>query len=166
MRVKQGKWLLLAAAVLVFLFISSAMTYHEQTQVPLLERLLVNEPGRQLLDGIVIHYGDGQVVSVANIGYFKFVEFLMRKLAHFGSYFILGFALYMGLAPYVPGMMVRLWTVPLISGGFAALDEWHQAFTGDRSPMVQDVILDMTGALTAVLIVFCWQWLHARRRRR
>lgn len=160
----KAKWLILAAVILIALFISSAMTYHDQTQVPMLERLLKHQPGRQWLAGIQLNYGGGEVISLKTVGYFRMVEFFIRKLAHFGSYFILGGALFMGLAPYIPSANVRLWTCPLMAGGFAALDEWHQLFTGDRSPMVQDVILDMTGAMTAVIIAFIAVKIWSRRR--
>ncbi|WP_263849232.1 VanZ family protein [Lacticaseibacillus sharpeae] len=50
----------------------------------------------------------------------------------------------------------------MMAGGFAALDELHQMFTGDRSPMVQDVVLDMTGALTATIIILLVEQLWRR----
>ena len=36
--------------------------------------------------------------------------------------------------------------------GYAGLDEFHQLLTGGRTPLIQDVALDSTGALTAIII--------------
>ncbi len=49
------------------------------------------------------------------------------------------------------------WVAPVLTWfatiAFAAFDEYHQFLTGDRTPSVHDVILDSTGALTAIILV-------------
>jgi len=164
--IKKYRWLLLALLVLAVLYVSSSMTYRQQTAVPLLERVLSNEPGRSWLSRIRINYGAGEIISVQTRGYFKFVEFLIRKFAHFATYFLLGTFLFIYLEAHVQPRWLHFILTPLAVGGFAALDEWQQLFTGDRSPEVQDVILDMSGALVAVILVTLWRWFDRRKKSR
>ena len=42
-------------------------------------------------------------------------------------------------------------------GGYATFDEIHQWFTGDRTPMWQDSLLDTCGGLTGI-IISNWFW--------
>ncbi|MCI1284179.1 MAG: VanZ family protein [Lacticaseibacillus songhuajiangensis] len=164
--IQRNVWLVVALVVLLILFISSAMTYKQQTVVPLLHHLLAGEPGKQWLAGINIHYADGEVISLQHSGYFKMIEFFIRKFAHFATYFVLGLGIFLGLRGRVTPNWLRLLLTPLSVGGLAALDEFHQSLTGGRSPMVQDVILDMCGGLCAVLIAFCVETLRKRSRKR
>ena len=164
--IKKNRWLLLALLVLAVLFVSSSMTYRQQTTVPLLERVLKNEPGLAWVSRIRINYGAGQIISVQTSSYFQVVEFIMRKLAHFGSYFLMGMFLFMYLDDHLQPRWLQFVLTPLAVGGLAALDEWHQLFTGDRSPEVQDVILDMSGALVAVILVTLWRWFARRKKSR
>ncbi|KRM88346.1 VanZ family protein [Lacticaseibacillus thailandensis DSM 22698 = JCM 13996] len=161
--VRRNGWLVLALFVLLMLFISSSMTFHQQNAAPLLARLLPSKPGYHLVAAIHWHYA-GSVVSVASEGYFGVLQFIMRKCAHFGSYFILGLSLYMGTRRHIPAWWLRVVMVPLTCAGCAALDEFHQMLTGDRSPLFQDVILDTTGAVCGMLLVIVL--LLACRRRR
>ncbi|KRO16568.1 VanZ family protein [Lacticaseibacillus saniviri] len=150
---KINKWLVGTIAVLLILFISSSMTYHQQTSVPFLERMLANKPLNHQLLGVHFKYA-GEVVSIDALGYFKFVEFFIRKAAHFISYFAIGVTAMIGLAKYTPNRWVRLVQVPLSVAGVAALDEFHQMLTGDRTPLFQDVMLDTIAGTIGVLIVF------------
>ncbi len=71
------------------LFISSSMTYQQQTSVPFLEKYLSFKPFERQLSQISFTYA-GQTISIATSGYYKFVEFFMRKAAHFFIYLALG----------------------------------------------------------------------------
>lgn len=155
-------WVLLALAVIVVLFISSSMTYREQTTVPLLERLLASEPFAGHLARIHFNYG-GTEVSISSLGYFKFVEWFLRKGAHVGTYFLIGLFGYLGLRQPVRGTWLRVVLTILSAAGLAAFDEFHQMLTGDRSPMFQDVMLDTTAATLAVCLVLIILAIRQRR---
>ncbi|KRM73061.1 integral membrane protein [Lacticaseibacillus brantae DSM 23927] len=146
--------------ILLILFISSSMTYHQQTSVPWLARVLAGRPLAAQLNGIHFHYA-GEVISITHLGYFKFVEFFVRKGAHVLTYFALGGSLAIGLKPYLRGRSAALVIPPIMVTGLAAYDEFHQLLTGDRSPMFQDVMLDTVAGLVAVVIV--WTWRQARK---
>lgn len=81
---KQRKWWLVMGAVVVVLFISSSMTYGQQTLIPLLQRLLARQPGRGLLSGIDFTYA-GTRISIRHLGYFASLNFscASRRMSRF-----------------------------------------------------------------------------------
>ena len=47
----------------------------------------------------------------------------------------------------------RIWFIAWITGTlYAASDEFHQMFTGERSPQVRDVCIDSSGAAVGCLL--------------
>lgn len=162
---KTDWFLILAVLMMIGLFYSSAMTYHQQTSVPFLERLLQHEPLKQWLSQFTLHYA-GSEQSVQVSGYFKFVEFFIRKGAHFGTYFLLGLFSYLGLRPRLEGRGLAVIFSWLSATGYAATDEFHQMLTGDRTPLFQDVMLDSFGALTGIGLFIIIEWLFRRKKRR
>lgn len=155
-------YLSIAIIMMIILFISSSQTYHQQSQIGLLETMLKNEPLKKSFSQIAFNYA-GSEISVAAKGYFSFVEFFIRKGAHFITYFILGgslcFALYYRLKNFWWSSFFGI----LSATGYAALDEFHQLLTGDRTPLFQDVVLDMSGALTASVLIFCYLLITKKR---
>jgi VanZ family protein len=77
---------------------------------------------------------------------------VIRKLAHFTEYAILGALWFRGLTR---SDLVRspaaAWLALVISVACAVVDESHQAFVPSRTGSVRDVLLDSTGALTAIV---------------
>ena len=151
-QMKNGNfYLVIALLIVLVLFYSSSQTYGQQSQVSRIDEWLPNQPFKAAWSGISFTYG-GSIVSIDHLGYSKFVEFFIRKGAHFGTYFILGGSLFLGVYP-----KLKLWGLTAIlawlsATGYAGLDELHQMITGGRSPMFQDVMLDSMGALTAIVI--------------
>ena len=134
--------------LIAVLFISSGQTYEQQSIIPDLQKWLPGKPLESLLSKIEIPYW-GITVSVEERGYYYFIEFLLRKSAHF---FIFGF-IAIAIYAVLPKFKNRL----IISGFFTLLiaigDEYHQSLTGGRTPSAQDVLLDMAGAVTALVII-------------
>ncbi|ARY91100.1 MULTISPECIES: VanZ family protein [Lacticaseibacillus] len=156
-----GLWL--TAALLFILFVSSSMTYKEQTTVPLMERLLQSEPFKPFLSTIHFDYA-GETQSVAEVGYFKFVEFFIRKGAHVTIFFLLGLGLTQGTFMYQKNRWLHWPLVTLSCTGIAAFDEFHQMLTGGRTPLFQDVMLDTVAAAIAVTVMWGWLWWRRKRR--
>ena len=79
-------------------------------------------------------------------------SFWVRKMAHVGIYFILGFIVYLAL----PSCKWRKGKSFFLATGiclvYALGDEWHQLFVAGRSGELRDVILDTSGALGGVLV--------------
>lgn len=85
----------------------------------------------------------GRGVSMATM------ERVVRKLAHFSEYTLLGFCLTLLLREYA-------WRFPrmfacLMGMGYAVTDELHQLLSKGRSASVQDVLIDSSGVLTGMV---------------
>lgn len=147
-------YFVVALAVMIILFYSSSMTYQEQSQVSTIQQFLTTQPFKTQLSQIAFQYGDSEV-SIQAQGYSKFIEFFIRKGAHFFTYFVLGGSLYLGLYPNLKNSAKGLSLIfaTLAATGYAATDEFHQMLTGGRTPLFQDVMLDAVGALTATVIL-------------
>lgn len=79
------------------------------------------------------------------------VHFLLRKLAHFTEYAILGALWYRGLTRGgAAGPAVATWLALAVSIACAAVDEVHQSFVPARTSSVHDVLLDAFGASVAI----------------
>jgi VanZ family protein len=154
-------YFVVALGIILILFISSSQTYEQQSQIGLLSRLLKDEPLKEWLSKITFSYA-GSEVSIAAKGYFSFVEFFIRKGAHFFTYFVLGGSLFLTLSHRKIPQWLAAFFAWLAATGYAGIDEYHQMLTGGRTPLFQDVMLDSAGALTAVLI--SWLILSWRKR--
>ena len=144
-------YLIAALAIMGILFFSSSQTYEQQSQIGLLSRLLKNEPFKESLMSINFSYA-GNEISIAAKGYFSFVEFFIRKGAHFFTYFALGISWFLILNKQIKSVLLASIVSWLSATGYAGLDEFHQMITGGRTPLVEDIMLDSIGALTGVVI--------------
>ena len=101
----------------------------------------------------------------AQASLFATVGFVIRKLAHFSEYALLGFSLMLHIAQIEKKIFVRLpwlwaWMVGTL---YAASDEFHQGFVAGRGPSVRDVMIDSSGVIAGVLLIL---WILRRRKRR
>ena len=94
------------------------------------------------------------------------VTFFVRKGAHFTEYMILGVLLFLFYHEWRPKIVLlmekgkksllrlrRVWLAAWLTGTlYAASDEFHQMFTGGRSPQVRDVCIDSSGVAVGCLI--------------
>ena len=152
------KWLILIVFLIV-LAISSSMTYEQQSIIPELEQVLANKPFEKQLSMLKIPYWD-TVVSVEERGYFKFVEFLVRKVTHFVGFgcIALGIFFAWGKRRFAAGVAI------VGTALIATLDEFRQSFTPGRMMSVQDVMLDTAGAIVFVGIVVLVRKMFKRQR--
>lgn len=142
------KKLIVLIIILSILFISSGQTYEQQSLIPTLEKWLPSEPLKSSLSKLHIPYW-GTTISVEERGYYHFVEFLLRKSAHFVIFGVLAVAIYLILPKHTFRLLTATWITILL----AFADEYHQSLTGGRTPALQDVILDAAGAVTFLLIL-------------
>ena len=140
--------LLILITILVGLAISSSQTYEQQSLVSTLEELLPNEPGKTALSSLEFTYWN-RTISIEERGYYHFVEFLIRKAAHFFTFGFLALVIYW-LLPKVKGRIVLAAFFTFL---LACIDELHQYFTGGRTATMQDVYLDTIGAVTFLLLL-------------
>ncbi len=77
------------------------------------------------------------------------VDGVVRSMAHFSEYAVLGSLLTMALHRF--GLKWR-WLPWLIGVIYAILDEWHQAYSPGRVSDPMDVLIDACGVLCGVLL--------------
>ena len=81
------------------------------------------------------------------------LEFLVRKSAHIGLYFVLGVLVCNVLRYYIHDVKkLLIWSMVWVSG-YAALDEIHQLFVPGRSGEVRDVLIDSIAGLVGVSLI-------------
>ena len=80
----------------------------------------------------------------------KSVSTIIRKFAHFTEFMSLGIILYL---IKVHTNKIKITEIILICQSVAVIDEFIQSFS-DRSDKVTDIIIDISGAATGILIVF------------
>ena len=148
---KDNIYLAIPFLIMFMLYTSSSMTYEAQTAVPTLEKILQGKPLYDFLSRFEFMYGDA-VVSIAADGYFSFVEFFIRKGAHFFTFFLLGFFWVLGLRKRVRDDWLTVLLAILLCIGYASFDEFRQSFNPGRSGMMADVILDTAGAVVGTFL--------------
>ncbi len=156
---KDHIFLLMPFVIMFLLYWSSSMSYETQSLTSPLDALLAGRPFENLLSQFEFTYG-GSLVSIKSDGYVSFIEFFIRKGAHFFSFFFLGFFWVLGLRK----RMREEWLVVLLSIllciGYASFDELRQSFHPGRTGMMADVILDTAGAIAGVGIA----WLLTKKK--
>ncbi len=79
--------------------------------------------------------------------------FIIRKLAHFTEYAVLGVLLSLQFANYVKGLFRRFIEPALVALSVAFVDETIQLFVEGRSGQVSDIWIDLAGASLGILIL-------------
>lgn len=74
-------------------------------------------------------------------------QHLIRKLAHFTIYAITGINMTGFIDTYNINKKKQLIVVVTVGFIYAILDEFHQTFSGSRTPAAKDVIIDTLGVL-------------------
>lgn len=152
--------LLIIGSLLLLLFISSGQSYEQQSLVGTLQRLLPTKPFEGILSQLHIPYW-GIIVSVEERGYYYFLEFLIRKSAHFFMFAAIASAIYYLFS----NSRYRFLYASIGALCIALGDEYHQSLTGGRTATMQDVALDMAGALTALTVIAIWTRMRQRSRK-
>ena len=152
--------LLAALAVMGMIFAFSAQTGEESDELG----ASVIEPR---VAAIYPHYD--QLSPAARQSLLDTVTFIVRKLAHFSEFGLLGLLLaaHIHLVRWqrpMKGSALLAWGVATL---YACTDELHQMFVSDRSPELRDVGIDSAGALCGVLVMAaCFAlWAHRKARK-
>lgn len=144
---------------LFVIFYMSAQPYEDQDLRPWIHNSSLDEKVEKPLSKIQIHYG-GREISVQQMGSAAMLEFFIRKLAHLLEYMVLGILVLRLLAVLCRIQIPFLLLISLvICSLYAALDELHQHYTGGRTPMAVDVLLDTSGAALGIMTYFLYRHL-------
>lgn len=153
-RRKRMVWICLVALLLVFIWGNSllpgAVSGQESEWVKkLLSPVLTWLQGRLGILGLAVDQ-----------------SYLVRKLAHFCEYMLLGFLT--GFMLQQPEGKTLFLPAEGLCLGAAIVDELLQHIAPDRGPSVKDVLLDLSGAtvgLAIAMILLCLGWLWGNRKR-
>ena len=86
------------------------------------------------------------------------IGFAIRKLAHWGEYFVFAVLLVRALNSGSEGVIPkrRILMAVIFAALYAALDEWHQSFVPSREASTHDVLIDATGAVCGALSIYAY----------
>lgn len=93
-------------------------------------------------------------VEPENLSLFQFLGKYIRKVGHFSEYFLLGteVLLFFFFKDFRPSVQ-RFWNSFSLALFVAVADESIQIFSG-RGPMVSDILIDISGAVCGMAVVF------------
>lgn len=94
------------------------------------------------------------------------IHFLMRKVAHFTEYAVLGLLSARAFKSSGSQFIERHWfqVALLLIVCYALLDEFHQGFVPSRTASLYDSTIDVAGGLAALLVFRAWQRRRAALR--
>ena len=92
------------------------------------------------------------------------VESIVRKIAHYSIYTLVGILLMSLMNTYKIKELDRIAVSLIIGVIYASTDEIHQVFVPGRGPQITDVILDSMGVLTGIFIVMLVLKIHGKCR--
>ena len=105
---------------------------------------LITEP----LTNLIVKYS-AEMSSAQRAELYEIVDDIVRNLAHFCEYMVLGMLMTAVLRAF--GIKNALW--PWVAGlVYAVTDEWHQSYSPGRSSDPMDVLIDAAGVLCGVAI--------------
>jgi len=89
------------------------------------------------------------IASMMKVG---IAEFIIRKSAHMFLYFVLAILIYTTINKKsdIKTYMISF----LLTAFYSCTDEFHQLFIEGRSGEIRDVMVDSTGALIGLLVIF------------
>ncbi|MGZ7445240.1 VanZ family protein [Paenibacillus sp. TH7-28] len=145
-----------ALVLMAIIFGFSSQSYEEQDLRPDIEKAISDRSIAERFSGIAFHYA-GHEISIGSLGAAGFIEFFIRKSAHFSCYGLLGLLLMYALKS--GGRPRRLLITVLISFLYACSDELHQMLTPGRTALFQDVLIDTAGAICGgILMILLEKW--------
>lgn len=161
---KLYKWIP-AILIMITIFLFSSQPYQAQNLKPEIEGTSIANSLAERLSGVNFDYA-GKEVSVHTLGKAGFIEFFIRKGAHFSIFGLLGFTLVYAINIRRPRRPLKGCILAVLASFlYACSDEFHQSLTPDRTPLFQDVLIDTTGAICgAALMALLMHWFKKRRK--
>lgn len=139
---------LLALLWTLFILSLGAQPGSEQDVTPILTKIIAEDVLRELLPQWEFWYGNSLINTAEP---YDFIQFLLRKGAHFVFYGILALIIVEQQLHYRLDPARAFFLAFLFLGLLAGADELLQSFNPGRSGMFLDVILDMCGSSLALI---------------
>lgn len=90
------------------------------------------------------------ILDIFNITNIKLLSLIIRKLAHFTEYFILGILIYNLIHSYDK----KIYMAIIICVLYAISDEIHQLFVPGRSCQLLDILIDSIGSIVGIYLLY------------
>ncbi|RKL68285.1 hypothetical protein CR203_07330 [Salipaludibacillus neizhouensis] len=152
---------------LFFFLLFFLIAVRSETSSELIRAFVSFDKLRTLLLYIEFSYA-GITISVHTLGVENFLQFVIRKCAHFFLFSLLGFFLYLIIYKYCRQRILSIVLTVLFVTGYAALDEFRQSLLPTRTPLKEDVMLDTAGGIfgvsMAILKSTISEWFSKRRK--
>lgn len=81
-------------------------------------------------------------------------SYIVRKMAHFGIYALIGTSLLLFIYIFSKKLILSSTIAFLLSIIYACYDEYRQLFVPGRSGSIKDIFIDSSGALTGIILTF------------
>lgn len=91
----------------------------------------------------------GFIINIFNVDNIDIVSLIVRKLAHFTEYLILGILVFNMFRYYDKKYCFAI----VLCVFYAISDEVHQAFVPGRSCQIYDMLIDSFGSISGILLV-------------
>ena len=91
--------------------------------------------------------------------FLEHIEKIIRKLAHFSIYTVVGLLMMSLMSTYKLKQSKRIWISLIVGVLYASSDEIHQYFVPGRSARVFDVMIDSAGVCLGICIVIFVLWI-------
>lgn len=101
------------------------------------------------------------ISNIININNIELLSLIIRKLAHFTEYFILGIFVYNAVNSYNK----KTYSAIIICILYAISDEIHQIFVPGRSCQILDILIDSIGSITGIHITILLNKYVFKRRK-
>ena len=90
-------------------------------------------------------------------------DFVIRKAAHFTEYFIFYLLLYNALIDdfYLNSTLIISLIMTFL---YASTDEFHQRYVSGRGPAVRDVVIDVSGGVVCLLIIYIRHYIRNKKK--
>lgn len=88
--------------------------------------------------------------NIFNINNINTLSIIVRKLAHFTEYIILGILVYNLIYSYNKKIYISI----IICIIYAISDEIHQLFVPGRSCQITDILIDSMGSVTGIILLY------------
>jgi len=88
----------------------------------------------------------------------------IRKVAHFTEYAVLGFLSSRAFWNSAARFLQKFWQLFgfIMIFSVAAIDEYNQSFTSTRSGSIYDVLIDLSGGLTMILLLVFYRFFNGK----
>ena len=105
-----------------------------------------------------------QLSNESKIQYINQLEYIIRKLAHFSIYTVVGILLMGFVSTYEMEKIKKIYISIVVGIIYATSDEIHQVFIPGRAAKLTDVIIDTMGVVLGIIIVLIFMKLVSKRK--